>query len=226
MVEADLDYIRRLVTAGVIAGPVLELGAGYGGATSRTLVEAAGMRYVGTDMDASAGVDCVANFEKAEDMSVFKASEPFGSVLILNVLEHTFDPISILDNATTLVRAGGTVVVLTPAIWPLHNYPMDAWRILPNFYEEYAKRRKVRLLSSHFEYVGFGPVTDHRNPDSTFAFPMPGKRGWHSWFSRVVHKTFNTFGRAMFHPSHVAVAAVFAVDDPAAVSARPLSVAL
>jgi hypothetical protein len=29
MVEADLDYIRRLVTAGVIAGPVLELGATY-----------------------------------------------------------------------------------------------------------------------------------------------------------------------------------------------------
>jgi hypothetical protein len=29
LVEADLDYISRLMTDGVIAGPVLELGAAY-----------------------------------------------------------------------------------------------------------------------------------------------------------------------------------------------------
>lgn len=221
MVESDLEYIRRLLAAGLISGPVIELGAGYGGATSRSVVEAAGLRYVGTDMAAGAGVDHVADFERAEDMAVFKSTEPFGSVLILNVLEHAFDPISILDNAMTIVRPGGTVVVLTPAVWPLHNYPMDAWRILPNFYEEYAKRRNVRLLDSHFEYVGYGPVADHRNPDATYAFPPPAKPGWQTWLGRAVHKGFNTFGRAMFLPSHVAVAAVFAVDDRASSTARP-----
>lgn len=220
MVEADLEYIRRLIAAGLISGPVVELGAGYGGATSRAVVEAAGLRYVGTDMAAGEGVDYVANFEKADDMLVFGSTERFGSVLILNVLEHAFDPISILDNATTLLRPGGTVVVLTPAVWPLHNYPMDAWRILPNFYEEYAKRRRVRLLDSHFEYVGYGPVAAHRNQDSTYAFPPPAKPGWHTWFSRAVHKGFNTFGRAMFLPSHVAVAAVFVVGEPAALTLR------
>jgi hypothetical protein len=30
---------------------------------------------------------------------------------------------------------------------------------------------------------------------------------------RTVHKAFNTFGRAMFHPSHVAVGAVL-IDSP------------
>ncbi len=221
MVEADLEYIRRLIAAGLISGPVVELGAGYGGATSRAVVEAAGLRYVGTDMAAGDGVDYVANFEKADDMSVFRSAEPFGAVLILNVLEHAFDPISILDNATTLLRPGGTVVVLTPAVWPLHNFPMDAWRILPNFYEEYAKRRRVRLLGSHFEYVGYGLVAAYRNQDSTYAFPPPAKPGWHAWFSRAVHKGFKTFGRAMFLPSHVAVAAVFVVDEPAALMPRP-----
>jgi SAM-dependent methyltransferase len=211
MIDADLDYVRRLIVDKVLAGPVLELGTGYGGSTSRDVCKAAGLAYVGTDLTAGPGVDYPADFEKAEDMNVFRTVGPFGSVLALNVLEHTFDPIRILDNAATLLRPGGTLVVLVPAVWSLHNYPMDAWRILPNFYEEYAKRRGIELLGQYFEYIGFGPVAGLRNPDGTYAFPPPARPGLRYQVSRVVHKAFNTFGRGMFQPSHFAVAAVFRV---------------
>lgn len=209
MVGPDQDYIRRLLSDRVIAGPVLELGTGYGGATSAADIRAAGLDYFGTDMDAGPGVDFVANFERAEDMKVFAKVGLFGSILILNVLEHTFDPIRVLDNALTILRSGGTLVTLTPSVWPLHNFPMDAWRILPNFCEEYARRRGLKLLPDCFEFVGFGPVSGFRNVDGSYSYPPPCPRGWRYWMSKAIHRTFGTFGRSMFQPSHVAVAATF-----------------
>ena len=213
MVDADLDYVRRLIADKVIADPVLELGVAYGGATSRAEVTAAGLAYFGTDMTPGCGVDYAADFEKPEDMGVFRPIGLLGSVLILNVLEHTFDPIRVLDNAATLLRPGGVIVVLTPAVWPLHNFPMDAWRILPNFYEEYAKRRRFKLHNQYFEYIGFGPVISYRNPDSSYAFPLPCNPGFRYQMSRAIHKGFNTFGRGMFQPSHICVGAVLVVEQ-------------
>lgn len=211
MIEADQDFVRRLIVQNIISGPVLELGAGYGGPTSRAAIEAANFQYFGTDLAPGPGVDFAADFEQKDQMMAFAGVGPFGSVLILNVLEHTFDPIRILDNAMTLVRPGGTLVVLTPSVWPLHSFPMDAWRILPNFYEEYARRRGLSLLEGWFEYVGFGLVTNFRHADGSYCFPTPGQPGFRQLFSRAVHKAFNTFGRAMFQPSCIAVAAVFQI---------------
>ncbi len=213
MVGADQAWIAALLKERVFAGPVLELGTGYGGATSRSIVEAAGHRYVGTDMEAGPGVDIAANIESADDMMALAAAGPFGAVLILNVLEHTFDPIRILDNARTLVKPGGALVVLTPAVWPLHSYPMDTWRILPDFYREYAKRKGMRLLKEGFEFVGFGPVDAFIESSRAPSFPPPAKTAWKMLWGRTVHKAFNTFGRAMFQPSHVAVGAVL-INSP------------
>lgn len=211
MVDADLAFLRRLLTSRVVEGPVLELGTGYGGQTARAEIESAGFNYHGTDLEPGPGVDFAANFERGEDMAVFAAVAPFGSVLILNVLEHTFEPLRVLDHAASLVRPGGTLVTVTPSVWPLHNHPMDAYRLLPNFFEEYAKRRGHALLPDCFEYVGYGPVGEFRNADGSYRYPPPGRPGLRFQRSRVVHRVFNTFGRGMFHPSHVAIGAVFRI---------------
>jgi SAM-dependent methyltransferase len=210
MVEADVEYVQKMVDAGLIQSPCLELGAGYGGMTCRQLLDRQGIRYIGTDMLPADGVDVVADFELPEDAlkAAFADVAPFSSVLVLNVLEHTFDPIRILDNALCLLKSGGTLVVLTPTVWPLHNYPFDCWRINPDFYVQYARRRNLTLQRETFEYVGFGNVASCTGSEGEFRLPPPSRSRIRTVASRVVHKAFNTFGRGMMFPAHVATAAV------------------
>jgi hypothetical protein len=138
-------------------------------------------------------VDYVINFE--DEFSIVDekvGGKRFGSVLVLSVLEHTFDPIRVLDNACNLLQAGGTCIVITPTIWPLHDYPYDCWRINPNFYEQYAERRKLNLLPEFFEYPGFHGVTSHKDAAGTYVLPLPSQNSSKQMRSRIVHKVFNT----------------------------------
>jgi SAM-dependent methyltransferase len=208
MVEGDLEYVDRLIADGQVAGPVLELGTGYGGSTCRELVTRRGLAYFGTDLAPGPGVDFAADFERPEDMTVFGPAAPFGSILVLNVLEHTFDPIRVLDHVRTLLRPGGSLVIIVPAIWNLHNYPMDAWRVLPNFYEVYATRRGMTLHPKYFEYIDYGPVHEFRNPDSTYVFPPAHRRRQQSWARRTALGTLNWLTKSRFTPNHVAIGAV------------------
>jgi hypothetical protein len=50
MVPKNLAWVQRLIDKQTISGPVLELGAGYGGATAKSLIEKAGFTYYGTDI--------------------------------------------------------------------------------------------------------------------------------------------------------------------------------
>ena len=213
MVNADLAYVERLIRSGTLCGPVLELGTGYEGETCRSLVQGSGLLYYGTDLQRGRQVDFVADFERPADMAVFNEVGPFGAILVLNVLEHTFDPIRVLDNAATLLKPGGALVLLTPAVWPLHSFPFDSWRVLPDFYREYARRRGMRLLHEYFEYIGVGKVEEFRDTQGNPSLPPPSSRPWGLLFGRAVHKCFNTFGRSMFQPSHVAVGVVLLAPD-------------
>lgn len=208
MVEGDRKYISDLLRLGVLRGPVLELGAGYGGQTCREIIAAAGLKYFATDLTPSAGVDFVADFERIEDMRVFERVGGFSSILILNVLEHAFEPLRILDNALTILRPDGNLVVLTPAVWPLHRYPRDIWRLMPDFYEEYARRRGVDLAEEHFVYVGWGPTKKYLT-EGGYDFPPPRGGPMKRLKDRAIHRLFNTAARGMMFPSHIIVAAVF-----------------
>jgi hypothetical protein len=68
------------------------------------------------------------------------------------------------------------------------------------------------LIVEYFEYVGFGPVSQFRDDKNLYSFPPPARKGWRLAYGRMLHKALNTFGRAMFHPSHVAVGAVLVSD--------------
>jgi SAM-dependent methyltransferase len=217
MTNEDVDYIRQLLTRGLVRGPCLELGVGLEGANNRDLLRAHGIEHYGSDIVPGPVVDFVIDLEAPLDQIKRKVARvgPFGSVLVLNVLEHTFDPLRILDNVFALLAPGGSCVIITPAVWTLHDYPVDCWRILPGFYVEYAKRRRLTLVEDAFQFVGHGKVHDFRAPDGTFALPRPGSGKANFTYSKAIHKLFNTFGRGMAFPSHVACGAVIRNSPPA-----------
>jgi SAM-dependent methyltransferase len=212
MIQNDLIFVEKLLKNGIITSPLLELGAGYGGETCRDLILENKVQYFGTDMQSGVGVDFVANFEDSPEQvkSVFTSIGEFSTILVLNVLEHTFDPIRVLDNVLELLKPGGICVIITPTLWPLHNYPYDCYRINPNFYEEYCRRRNLQLLTDYFEYIGFGKIKDLTDSQNNYQYPLPYalKSKNSILMSKFVHKLFNTYGRSMFFPSHVAVGCV------------------
>ncbi len=209
MVEADVDFVRRCLSAHVIQSPCLELGVGYGGPNNRRLIQDAGIEYVGSDLVANEFVDVCVDFEESsEKVEAALGHAKYGSVLALNVLEHTFDPIRVLDNIINVLRPSGTCVIVTPTVWPLHDYPFDCWRINPNFYEQYCKRRSLILLDELFEYVGLHNVKDTVDDSGTYVLPAPSRSKFKMLRSRVIHKLFNTVGRGMMFPSCVATGVV------------------
>ncbi len=134
--------------------------------------------------------------------------QKFKSILALNVLEHTFEPVRVLDNLVAVLDSGGVLVAITPTVWPLHYYPMDCWRLNPQFYEEYCLRRELTLLREYFEYVGYHCVGGKPGGSGGHDLPHPASNPWQKLKSRIVHRIFNTYGRGMAFPSHVATGVV------------------
>jgi SAM-dependent methyltransferase len=200
MIEGDREYLHALIRRGLLTGPLLEVGAGIPEHSARAMVESAGIEYVGTDIEGR--VDVLVDLSDDQAVRAAFAGRPlFGSAIVFNVLEHTFDPIRVLDNVFSLLSPGGVCVALTPSVWPIHSYPIDCWRILPDFYVEYARRNGHEVLRDTFVYVGHGPV-----PPRAASLPAPGRSRVHRLYSRVVHRLFNTSARGMLMPSHVATA--------------------
>jgi SAM-dependent methyltransferase len=207
MTGLDLEYITRLISLKKIGGPVLELGAGYGGYTCREMIEESGLVYYATDMKATQYVDFAADFESDDVEKYFENSIKFKSILILNVLEHTFNPALILDNALKLLETDGSLIIIAPCSWALHNYPMDCYRFMPNFFEQYAARRRMKIDSDSFEYLGHGQIAAYQDETGNYCLPLPGQGG-NYWKSRLIHRIFDTFGRGMMTPSTLAIGVV------------------
>lgn len=203
----DLVFVQKLIANRLLLPPVLELGAGYGGSTCREIVQAAELEYKTTDLHAGPGVDFIADFEDNACIEHFPGT--FGSVLVLNVLEHAFEPIKVLNNAVDLCVSGGTIVTITPCVWPVHNFPRDCQRLLPDWYLIFAERNKqVRLLDDGFEFLGYGPIASFAR-GGELHLPPSSRNEIHDIYSRIAHKLLRTSGRGKWTANHVAIGAVF-----------------
>src|SRR5262249_16551023 len=106
---------------------------------------------VGADLESGSGVDLVIDFSvPPEDFRARWRHGVFASVAIFNVLEHTFDPLTVLQNALHCVGDGGALLVVTPAVWALHDHRGDYVRLMPHWYEKFAERTGLRLLPDAF----------------------------------------------------------------------------
>lgn len=76
------------------------------------------------DSEAGPGVDMVGD---AHDLSRFKDGE-FECILCTEVLEHLHTPQKAIDEMRRVLAPGGTLILTTRFIFPLHNVPGDYFR--------------------------------------------------------------------------------------------------
>jgi SAM-dependent methyltransferase len=224
MTERDREFFLRCFQAGVVRSPFLDVGSmsvneDMGLTNLREAAKKLGIEEsLGVDFAAGPGVDIIADFSKPP--AKFKEDWPagsFGSVAIFNVLEHTFDPATILENALSLVRPGGTLLAVTPSVWPIHNYPIDCLRLNPDWFRYFADRHGLEIEQDSFMWLsedfGLVPVESLRKNglDQIPTFFQLGKQKspWRYRLTTTVNRLFPTYFRSNWHPAMVALGVVF-----------------
>lgn len=224
MKEIDIVYFKKLFERGLVKGPFLEVGsAKVQEAEVPNLCEISkdmGVKnIVGVDLENGLGVDIT--FDFSINNREFKDTWKYGfynTVAIFNVCEHTYDPITVLRNALYCVNSGGTLIVLTPAVWSIHGYPKDYVRLLPDWYEVFGIKNNLVMIRDMFCFLSsFGiQQVDLMNHKSDIGFPSYINSGreqslFRYWISRIIHKVFNTYGRN-HNFTHCSIACVYSVS--------------
>jgi 2-polyprenyl-3-methyl-5-hydroxy-6-metoxy-1,4-benzoquinol methylase len=82
---------------------------------------------VGVDMEFGEGVDFVADLEEdlPDDIGTFEHIE------CTSVLEHSRRPWLLCAHLQKMLAPGGTLLVVVPWVWRIHNYPGDYFRYTP-----------------------------------------------------------------------------------------------
>jgi SAM-dependent methyltransferase len=209
-VSADFAFLRKLISAGLVAGATLEIGGrswqGEAGNAARICAEA-NVPWEAADLVDGPGVNYILDI--LDDSAVRKVGRQWQSVLMFNILEHLYDPISALRNAATLVQPGGVLAVAGPAVWQLHDFPVDCWRPLPDFYTEFARREGLTLIEEHFDWLVYGelyPVSSFIHEGQKIMPSLGQPAGSSIWgtkkvaWSRAIHKIMRTSGRELAFP--------------------------
>ena len=114
----------------------------------------------GVDLSPGKGVDFTVDFSTpTEDFGQRWGFGSFATVAIFNVLEHTFDPENVLRNAVHCMTDGGSIIVVTPTVWPLHDFPQDCVRLMPHWYEMFASRYRLTLHRDAFCWLSQFGIT-------------------------------------------------------------------
>jgi SAM-dependent methyltransferase len=149
----NLGYLERQFHLFRDCRTVLEVGSYDVNGTCRGFIQSKGLDYLGVDLQAGPGVDLVCDMgaEPAAVTSVLGA-RTFDLVVCMNVLEHTYEPIRVLDNIRRLMSPKGHLVVVTPLVWDLHNWPADYYRLNPDFYRRYASTSGLDIVPDSFVF--------------------------------------------------------------------------
>ena len=108
------------------SGPILDIGSyhqpGYEKWCDRRVLFP-GLEYVGCDIRPGPGVDRI---ENAHHLSFSDAS--FGTVMLLETLEHLPRPKRAIMEARRVLRSDGLLLLSVPFNYRLHGFPSDYWR--------------------------------------------------------------------------------------------------
>lgn len=149
----NLTYLERHFPTLRDVRRVLEVGSYNVNGNGKAFITTRGLDYLGIDIREGPDVDLVCDITASPD-EVRRAlpAADYDLVLCLNVLEHVFEPVRALDNMLALLRPGGYLVVVTPAVWDLHDWPHDFFRLNPDFFRHYTESRGVEIVPGTFEF--------------------------------------------------------------------------
>lgn len=222
MVAEDYRFFLHCHRLGFAQGPLLEIGSaaieGQGGNICQQAHKLGISETFGVDLAPGPGVDSVVDFSVPCREFAWQFSR-FNTAVLFNLLEHTFDPITITRNAARCLNPGGSMLFVVPSVWPLHDFPRDYCRLNPHWFEEFAARYDLTIMREAFCWLsGFGMVpVDRLSAGAQYELPSFLNLGKaHSkvryWRSRAIHRIFNTFGRSHWY-GHCAIGCAMRLEQ-------------
>lgn len=107
---------------------VLDVGSYDVNGTYRPLVQSHGWHYTGLDVSAGPNVDLV-----SPDPYRFPlADDTYDIVMTGSTIEHVEAIWLWVPELVRVLRPGGMLAIVTHWQFPLHRYPIDCWRIMPD----------------------------------------------------------------------------------------------
>jgi SAM-dependent methyltransferase len=120
---ADVQRLVAEVECPVPGGTALALDLGSGNSPYRQLLELRGFAVKTMDVDPKTSPDLIGSVEE-----IRLSDESIDLVICTQVLEHSLDPATGLQEIFRILRPGGYLIASAPHIWFYHPHPSDNWR--------------------------------------------------------------------------------------------------
>lgn len=149
--KVNLDYLEKHYGRLEDVHSVLEVGSYNFNGNCKEFLEKKGLQYLGIDIKNGPDVDLICDI--TDDIKIIKEKlnhQCFDLIICMNVLEHLYEPKKALDNMRHLLKEGGYLIIVTPLVWNLHEYPSDFYRLNPDFYKRYMQDNNLIILENTF----------------------------------------------------------------------------
>ena len=145
---------------------VVDVGSGDVNGSYRQIFESPVFDYVGVDLAPGPGVDIVSG-----DPYAYPLPDDHADLVISGqMMEHSAFFWRAFDEMVRIAKPGGLIVVIVPSTGPIHRYPVDCYRFLPDAMPALAAHAGCRLIDTwHDEVSEWGDVV------GVFAKPGPNE---------------------------------------------------
>ena len=208
-VPGDFAFLEYLIDRQLLRGRVLELGSynrqGGDFGNAQATMRRRGLSWQGADIERGPGVDFTLDILDLDEVA--RITERWDGVLVMNLLEHVYDPIRALEGALRLVSPGGSLIVAGPTVWQLHDFPADYWRPMPDFFLEFARRHGCEVPQDGLRWIVLDRLVEVDRLTTGGQKLLPSTFTARSiWAptkvvrSKLLHRVGRTFGRDVFFP--------------------------
>ena len=115
-------------------------------------------KYVGLDLESGPNVDIV-----IKDAYQYPFPDNnFDIIICGQCLEHSFHPWKVVNEIGRVTKKCGFACLIAPWQWPIHRFPVDCFRILPDGMNQIMKDAGFEVLTCYAtESRCIGKITEH-----------------------------------------------------------------